>query len=208
MPGPERGTAVPRNPDHYCTASNDDNDDGRCHNYALRGLDVCRSHGGSTPGSKAVAARHTVGEIAERQGIALPDVKPKDFQRVVAEIVAWNRHQFIELGTELESLRLIHSPVEHARFYTDILDRMDQVGRTLAALTKAAAALPVPPEEPPQPPPAERIAEALRGIRERMNAGPNCPNCKQPWPVGGAVVAEPEDDGVPVAEVLPFGPSD
>jgi hypothetical protein len=209
--GPADGgaTGTVRNPDLYCTAANDSNDDGKCHNYRVRvpgdgpDLAVCRFHGGGNAQSKAVIARGTIAELAEKQGIVLPDVKPKDFQRIAAEVISWNLAQFAALGVELESLRLLHSPISHAREYGDIFGLIDQMGRTIAILTKAAAALPTPPEAPPEVPAAERIREALEGVRMRMGpaAVQHCPGCT----CGTTTPEDDPDDSGPLAPVAVLG---
>lgn len=214
---PRGGAREARNPEFYCTADVPENDDGKCHNYSLldgKGgrLTVCRSHGGATPGSKAVIARGTIAQVAEKQGIVLPDVKPKDFPKIAAEVISWNLAQFAALGSELEALRLLHSPVDHAREYGDIFSLLDQMGRTIATLTKAAAALPPIPDEPPVAPPREQVMAALEGIRSRMAPGDGgaCGVCG----CGGAcrtvagVVTASQDDvsdpASPGAVVLPL----
>lgn len=202
-----------RNPEYYCTASVPENDDGRCHKYRIKGLSVCGDHGGSTPNSKAVVARGTIAQLAEKQGIVLPEVKPKDFGRVAAEVISWNLLQFGQLGSELEKLRLLHSPVEHAREYRDILDLLDQMGRTIATLTKAAAALPPIPEDPIELPPRQMVEQMLFGIRERLRGdGPSCGacGCSGACRTGGgdALSASVSDDDGPTATLLPMAPGD
>jgi hypothetical protein len=196
-----------RDPERTCTGNG-----GECNAWPVRGFEVCRAHGAGTPASKAIHARGTIAELAAKEGIELPDVKPRDFQRVVAEMVAWNVHHFAALSADLESLRLLHSPVHHAREYGDILDRLDQWGRTIATLTKAAAALPVPAEEAPKPPPVEHLRAVLEGIAGRMGVGVDgkglhCPTCSC-GAVAGSVVGEPVDDTGPMAEVLPWPTDD
>lgn len=205
-----------RNPEYFCPSPVPENDDGRCHNYRIKDgqgnhLPTCRSHGSGTPQVKAMVARGTIAQLAEKQGIVLPDVKPKDFAKIAAEVISWNLAQFAALGTELEKLRLLHSPISHAREYNDIFSMLDQMGRTIATLTKAAAALPPIPDEPPVTPARAQIMEALEGIRQRMESadGP-CGCCGQPMPAAGTVeTPEGSEDGPvgPIAVVLPYRPS-
>lgn len=186
---PRGGAAEARNPDYYCTAHRSDGEP--CSNYRLRGLTVCRAHGGGTPASVAKVAGVAIAEIAAQAGI--PEVRVQDFPKVAAELVGWHVRLFSVLDQELETLRLLHGPVAHAREYGDILDRLDKASHGITRLMNAAAAMRLSlPEERPKPPPMELLAAALAGIGERMDlmAG-HCHTCTCGGDVvNGEVVAE------------------
>jgi hypothetical protein len=162
-----------------------------------------------------MVARGTIAELAAKRGIVLPDVKPKDFMLVASQVISYHLVSFAELATELESLRLVHSPIEHARSYRDILDLLDQTSRTIATLTKAAAALPLPKEELPVAPAAERVTDALADIRSRMGLSDerHCATCRchasppdgtPGEPIQGRIVDPSEGPQGPGATVLPL----
>lgn len=113
LDGPERRRrgaplAEDRDPDSLCTAMRSDGVT-PCTRFKVTGSTVCQVHGAH----KAPRARHAIMTVAEKNGIVLPDVKPKDFPKIAAEVIAWNLQQFAELGAELEKLRLMHSPIDH-----------------------------------------------------------------------------------------------
>lgn len=188
--GGRSGTA--RNADLYCTARRTDGEP--CQNYAVRGLDVCRFHGGSTPASVTVRQREEIKAIVEKtSGMTLPEIKPRDFAKVAAQMIAWNVKQFGELAQELETLRAEGAVVEHAREYGDLLDRLDKWGIQITKLMNAASGLKV--YEQHETPPIDLLRAALAGIVARQNAGPNCHACGQRKP-----------DWV-AGEVVPLGPN-
>lgn len=202
--GPRRGAplAADRDPESLCTATLSDGSGRPCTRFKTKGSTVCQVHGAH----KAPVARHTIAKLAEKQGIELPEVRPKDFPRVAAEVISWNLAQFAALGTELESLRLLHSPVDHARQYMDIFSLLDQMGKTIATLTKAAAALPAIPDDPPVSPAREQVMEALAGIQKRLfPAGAHCSTCTCGSQSDGTV-AEPLEGRVVDASEGPQGP--
>ncbi len=204
--GPGAPLAADRDPDSLCTAMRSDGVT-PCMRFKVTGSTVCQTHGAH----KAPRARSAIMTVAEKNGIVLPEVKPKDFPRIAAEVISWNLQQFAELGTELEKLRLLHDPVTHARAYADIFGLLDQMGRTIATLTKAAAALPPVPDEPPTSPARAQIMDALEGIASRLSTGNACGCCGAPLPVAGSVETDSAPSDGPdaaVAVVVPLAPGE
>lgn len=120
---------------------------------------------------------------------AIPDIQTKDFPSLLRQLVGWNVQAFAELSADLERLRLLgeNSVVEHTREYGDILDRLDQSGRSITRLIQAAATLGVDMNEQPPPEARALLAEKVAGIIERMdlvgNTDGKCNACGQPLPV-------------------------
>lgn len=132
--GPER------DPEKTCTATG-------CNAWRIRGGTVCVGHGGRLPvvknaAKQAVLQKEVVGMAAEIDIDVPMQVRPEDFRRICAEYVARFNRVYSRLEAELDEMRdTVHTEIEIARLYADILDRQEKSASLVTKMMTAAAAL-------------------------------------------------------------------
>jgi len=205
MTGKPGSSGTVRNPEKFCKAIRSDG--GPCQQYALQNLDVCRFHGGATPGARDSRAKAEIVKMAGLFDIPTP-VEPADFAEVSGQYVGIQNQIVAALLDDLRRKTQGMDAVDVVRQYSDILDRINWSQRETARMMTTAGDLRA---KNPRPAPGtakvpeELLREALTGIRERLAAagifaGPQpCQKC------GHVNQPEKPDEGKD-AEVHPFRP--
>lgn len=143
-----------RDPEKTCKGNG-----GACQAWPVRGLDVCKSHGGGTSASLAKSAEIVAGReaaaLATAAGMEVPTaLTAKDFPLVVAEYVARFNRWYARLERELDAKRTADNEIDLAREYGDIFDRQATAATLVTKMMDAAARLGIRVEEDPDDDPS------------------------------------------------------